>query len=73
MGGFRLTWRVKLGYNGAMIQGVLVLVLRIGLVVVLWALVWGLIQPKSQLMRVFRAAVLVAGLLVILAVVRLAG
>jgi len=56
-----------------MIRGVIAFVLRIGLVLAFWAFVWGMIQPKSRRMRVFRAAVLVAGLLAILAVVRLAG
>ena len=48
-------------------------VLRISLVVMLWAFVWRLVEPRTQLMRILRAALLVLGLLAILAVIRVAG
>jgi hypothetical protein len=45
-------------------------VLRACLVVVVWAYVWRLIEPKTKPARVLRAAILVAGLLVILVVIK---
>ncbi|MEJ2701350.1 MAG: hypothetical protein P8Z79_02805 [Sedimentisphaerales bacterium] len=45
-------------------------VLRIALVVTIWAFVWRFVEPKTQLMRLLRAALLVLGLLGALAVTR---
>jgi hypothetical protein len=39
----------------------------------LLAFVWKFVEPKTQLMRVLRAALLVLGLLAILAVIRITG
>lgn len=48
-------------------------VLRILLIVALWAFVWRLLEPRTQLMRILRAAVLLLGLLGILVVLRMTG
>jgi len=46
-------------------------ILRIWLIVALWALIWRFVEPRTQLMRILRAALLLLGLLVILALVRI--
>jgi hypothetical protein len=51
-----------------MFGGILSLVLRTGLVVALWAFVWRLVEPRTQLRRILRAALLLLALLGILAV-----
>ncbi len=48
-------------------------VLRIGLIAAIWAFVWRLLEPRTQLMRIVRAAVLLLGLLGILVILRIAG
>lgn len=47
-------------------------ILRISLIVAVWAFVWRLLEPRTQLMRILRATVLLLGLLGILVVLRLA-
>jgi len=56
-----------------MLGDILSFVLRIGLVVALWAFVWKYVEPRTQLMRILRAALLVFGLLGIWAVLKIAG
>lgn len=56
-----------------MVRNVISLLLRIGLIAGLWALVWRLVEPQTQLMRILRAALLVIGLLAVLAVIRFSG
>ncbi len=68
-----MTFRVKIGYNMPMFVNVVSFVLRIGLIVVLWALIWRVVEPKTQIMRILRAALLVLGLLGILVVLRFTG
>ena len=48
-------------------------ILRISLIVALWAFVWKLLEPRTQLMRILRAAVLLLGLLGVLAVLKMTG
>jgi len=48
-------------------------VLRITLIVSLCIFVWRFVKPRTQLMRVFRAALLVLTLLVVLVVLRVVG
>jgi len=48
-------------------------VLKISLIVTLWAFVWRYVEPRTQAMRILRAALLVLGLLGVLAVVRITG
>jgi len=47
--------------------------LRVFLVIALWGFIWHFIEVKTQGMRIFRAAVLVLVLLVVLALVRVTG
>jgi len=56
-----------------MLRNLVFFVLRISLIAALWASVWKLIEPKTQLLRVLRAALLVLGLLVILAMLKVTG
>jgi hypothetical protein len=48
-------------------------VLKVSLVVTLCTFVWHYVEPRTQAMRILRAALLVLGLLGILAVVRITG
>lgn len=56
-----------------MFRSIIFFILRISLIVALWAFVWKFIEPKTQLMRVLRAALLVLGLLVVLAMLKITG
>jgi hypothetical protein len=62
-----------MGYNVYMVKDIISFVLRIGLVVALWGFVWSFVEPRTQLMRVLRAALLVLGLLGVWAVLTIAG
>ena len=48
-------------------------VLRIWLIAAFGAFIWRFVEPRTQLMRIVRAALLLLGLLGILAVLRIAG
>ena len=48
-------------------------VLRIGLIAALWVFIWGFVEPRTQLMRILRAALLLLGLLGVLAALRITG
>ena len=56
-----------------MFGSIISFVLRICLIAALWVLVWQYVEPRTQLMRILRAALLLVGLLCILAVLRIAG
>jgi hypothetical protein len=56
-----------------MFGSIISFLLRMGLIAALWVFVWRLVEPRTQLMRILRAAVLLAGLLGILAVLRITG
>ena len=73
MGYFLLDLNTKIGYSEYMFRDIVLFVLRISLIVALWAFVWKFIEPKTQLMRVLRAALLVLGLLAILAMLKITG
>ncbi len=73
MGHFLLDKYDKIGYLSYMFRSLVFFVLRISLIAALWAFVWKFIEPKTQLMRVLRAALLVLGLLVILAMLKVTG
>jgi len=73
LGTFLLTSDVKIGYNTFMVREFLTFVFRIGLVVAFWGFVWSFVKPRTQLMRICRAALLVLGLLGIWAVLQMAG
>jgi hypothetical protein len=64
---------VKIGYYIDMFINSMYFILRISLVVALWAFIWKLLVPRTQLMRILRAAALVLGLLGILLLLRSTG
>ena len=66
-----LDFNVKIGYNIHMFIGTIHFILRLGLIATIWACVWKFMKPKTQLMRVLRAALLVLGLLGALAVMKI--
>jgi len=69
----RLTLYVKMGYNTSMVASFLSFVLRTLLVVMLWFFVWRFVEPRTQLMRIARAALLVLCLLGVLVVLKITG
>ncbi|OHB79025.1 MAG: hypothetical protein A2Z25_12180 [Planctomycetes bacterium RBG_16_55_9] len=71
MSSFLLDFDVKIGYHSNMFLDIAHLVLRIALIVTIWAFIWRFVQPSTQLMRVLRAALLVLALLGALAVMRM--
>lgn len=73
IGNFHLTLLVKIGYNVFMFGSIVSFVLRIWLVVAFWAFIWQFVQPRTQLMRILRAALLMLGLLGILTTLRITG
>jgi len=73
IGSFLLTSRVKMGYNMPMLGRMISFILRIGLIAVLWAFIWQVVEPRTQLMRIFRAALLLLGLLGVLAILKITG
>ncbi len=73
IGNFRLTFLVKIGYNVFMFGSIVSFVLRIWLIVAFWAFIWQFVQPRTQLMRILRAALLMLGLLGILTALRITG
>ena len=66
-----LDFNVKIGYNIRMFIGTIHFILRLALIATIWACVWKFMKPKTQLMRVLRAALLVLGLLGALAVMKI--
>jgi len=73
MGYFPLDPNAKIGYLRYMFRDIVFFVLRVSLIVAIWAFVWKFIEPKTQLMRILRAALLVLGLLFILAMLKATG
>ncbi len=68
-----MTFLVKIGYNMFMSVSIISLILRILFVVVLWAYIWRLVEPRTQVMRILRAGLLLLCLLGTLALLRIAG
>ena len=56
-----------------MLRDVVSFILRTGLVVGLWGLVWSFVEGKTQMTRILRAALLVLGLLFVWAVLSITG
>jgi len=56
-----------------MLGDIISFILRILLIGALWLFVWMFVKPRTQLMRVFRAALLVLFLLAVLVVLRVSG
>jgi hypothetical protein len=73
MGKINLTKNDNMVYNFNMVASTIIFVLRICLVAVIAAFLWRLIEPKTQQARIFRAGLLVVGLLITWAVVRIIG
>ena len=73
MGKISLDLTAKIGYFSLMLRSLLYIALKISLIVTLWMFVWHYIEPRTQAMRILRAALLVLGLLGVLAVVRITG
>ena len=73
MGILRLTFVIKIGYTIVMFTRFMSFVLRIWLIAAFWAVVWRFVEPRTQAMRILRAALLVLGLLGILALSRIMG
>lgn len=73
IGKFHLTFLVKIGYNILMAGSIITFVLRLALIVAVWVFFWQLVQPRTQLMRIFRAALVLTALLVILALMKITG
>ena len=68
-----LTWKDNIVYTLNMVGSAIIFVLRICLVAVVATFLWRLIEPKTKQARVLRAGLLVVGLLVTWAVVRVIG
>jgi hypothetical protein len=73
MGNNTLTKNDNLGYNFDMVASTIIFVLRICLVAVVTAFCWRLIEPKTKQARILRAGLLVIGLLITWAIVRIIG
>ena len=73
MGKFYLDLRGKIGYLGCMLRSILFFALRFSLILAIWAFLWRYLEPKTQLMRIMRAALLLLCLLGVMAVVKLTG
>ncbi len=68
-----MTWHDKMGYIIFMLSNTISFILRICLIGTFWLYVWRHIEPRTQSMRILRAALLALGMLVILAVVKIIG
>ena len=73
MGSLRFTLLSKIGYNINMVRDFIIFILRISLVALVWISLWRYVQPRTQLMRILRAALLVLCLLGVLVVLRFTG
>jgi len=56
-----------------MVGSFILFVLRVCLIAVIWAAVWLYVEPKTKVMRVIRAALLVVALLLTLAAMKTLG
>lgn len=62
-----------MGYYITMFTDFISFILRISLIVALWVFVWKILKPRTQIMRILRAVVLLLGLLGVLVVLRMTG
>ncbi|UCF15918.1 MAG: hypothetical protein JSW59_00370 [Phycisphaerales bacterium] len=62
-----------MGYFNYMMRSIVFFILRLSLVVTIWAFIWRYLEPRTQLMRIMRAALLLLCLLGVMAVVKLTG
>lgn len=56
-----------------MVGGVIHFVLRVLLIALIFFFVWRFVEPRTQLLRILRATLLVLGLLAALAFIRITG
>lgn len=56
-----------------MVGGAIHFILRVLLIALIWFFVWRFVEPRTQLLRILRAALLVLSLLAVLAVIRITG
>ncbi len=68
-----MTWPYNKRYNMPMPRDVVLFVLRLVLTLAVCGLVWTVVRPRTQSLRILRAALLVLCLLVVLAALRGAG
>ena len=73
IGNLCLNQAAKMGYNECMLVNFISIVLRISLVAAIWICLWRFVQPRTQSMRLLRAALLVLCLLGVLLVLRVTG
>jgi len=73
IGKIHLTLYIKMGYYMTMLTEFISFILRISLIVALWVFVWKILEPRTQLMRILRAVVLLLGLLGVLVLLRMTG
>lgn len=64
---------VKIGYFEVMFRTIIFFAVRLCLILAIWAFIWRYLEPKTQLMRIMRAALLVLCMLGVMAVVKLTG
>ncbi|MHC4646480.1 MAG: hypothetical protein ACYTBJ_13345 [Planctomycetota bacterium] len=62
-----------MGYNVFMLEGLISFAFRLWLIAGIWAVVWRFVEPRTQRMRMLRAALLLLGLLGVLAMTRMTG
>ena len=56
-----------------MVGGAIHFILRILLIALIWFCVWRFVEPRTQLLRILRAALLMLSLLAALAVIKITG
>ena len=56
-----------------MFRTIVLFALRSSLIVVIWAFIWRYLEPKTQLMRIMRAALLALCMLGVMAFLKLTG
>jgi hypothetical protein len=71
-GNFHLTRYDKIGYNSAMFADIALFMIRLLFVAAVCGFAWTFVRPKTQPMRIARAALLVSCLLIALLAMRAA-
>jgi len=70
---FLLDLIVKMRYFTLMVGGAIHFILRILLIALIWFFVWRFVEPRTQLLRILRAALLMLSLLAALAFIKITG
>lgn len=71
MGNILLDLTVKIRYLNIMAGDALHFILRVLLIALIWFFVWRFVEPRTQLLRIVRAALLMLSLLAVLAVMKI--